>query len=250
MALSMEQWHQRYSEQSAWTASLRDFVFNQIKINSAAAVLEVGCGTGAVLSSLPVSSGQHRIGVDVALEPLLFAQEHSGNAPLVCADGGMLSFPDATFDICFCHYLLLWLADPLRVLREMRRVTRPGGFIAALAEPDYTSRIDFPKTLVELGNIQNTALEAQGVNTSMGRQLPGLFAAAGLHEIQYGISGFQKEAGILPDWFSSEWQILRHDLGDLQTEKELAALQMQDEQAWLEGSRVLWVPTFYAFGRV
>jgi ubiquinone/menaquinone biosynthesis C-methylase UbiE len=250
MALSTEQWHHRYSEQSRWTASLRNFVFQQIDFSNAGTVLEVGCGTGAVLSSLPACSGQLRFGLDISLEPLLFAQKCVVDGALVCADGGRLPFPDGSLDICFCHYLLLWLTDPLPALREMRRVTRTGGYIAALAEPDYASRIDFPPAVSELGNLQNTSLEEQGVNITVGRQLPGIFSAAGLHEIQYGVSGFQKDAGGLPDWFSSEWQTIRHDLKDVQDEAVLEHYQSLDEKAWREGSRVLWVPTFYAFGRV
>ena len=36
-------------------------------------------------------------------------------------------FTNASFDLTFCHYLLLWLKDPLSAIKEMKRVTRPGG---------------------------------------------------------------------------------------------------------------------------
>ena len=46
--------------------------------------------------------------------------------------------PDASFDVVFCRYLLIHIADPLRVVREMMRVARPGGFVVAY-EGDFSS---------------------------------------------------------------------------------------------------------------
>jgi SAM-dependent methyltransferase len=250
MNLTIEQWHERYTEQARWTASLREFIFKQINIGSAGAVLEVGCGTGAVLSSLPDSGKCIRFGLDILLDPLLFARNSPTPSHYLCGDGVHLPFADASFDVTYCHYLLLWLASPLQVLQEMRRVTRPGGYVAALAEPDYSSRLDHPASFQLLGQLQNQALKQQGVDLTAGRKLPGLFSTTGLHDVQSGVSGFQREAGTLPDWFDSEWQIIEHDLQESLPLDQLMALRAQDKLAWLDGSRVLWVPTFYAFARV
>jgi ubiquinone/menaquinone biosynthesis C-methylase UbiE len=46
-------------------------------------------------------------------------------------DATQLPFEDASFDIVFCRYLLIHMADPLKVVREMMRVVRPGGFAVA-----------------------------------------------------------------------------------------------------------------------
>ena len=45
-------WHSRYLQQAAWTRELRTYVFEQAGISSANRILEVGCGTGAILSGL------------------------------------------------------------------------------------------------------------------------------------------------------------------------------------------------------
>ncbi|MCK7482052.1 MAG: class I SAM-dependent methyltransferase [Candidatus Moduliflexus flocculans] len=48
-------WHARYSQQAKWTRNLRAYIFDKIKLDDATRVLEVGCGTGAILSELPAS---------------------------------------------------------------------------------------------------------------------------------------------------------------------------------------------------
>jgi hypothetical protein len=146
--------------------------------------------------------------------------------------------------------LLLWTKSPHKVVAEMKRVTRSGGYVVALAEPDHASRVDHPSTLAPLGNLQSRSLQRQGVNLEMGRYLPDVFSAAGLKEVKFGVSGFQREISGLPNWFDSEWQILEDDLADDLSPEELARYQSLDKQAWMDGSRVLWVPTFYAYSRV
>jgi ubiquinone/menaquinone biosynthesis C-methylase UbiE len=248
MTFSVSQWHQRYVEQSGWTASLRQFVFDQVKLAQAGSVLEVGCGTGAILETLSPTLDHY--GVDIDLDSLQFCHQQRPPYNLVCADGTHLPHPDATFGITFCHYLLLWVKSPLEILQEMRRVTLPGGYVVALAEPDHSARIDYPTELAVLGRMQSESLAAQGANLEIGRQLPGLFAAASFSDIQYGVSGFQRKVGDLPEWFDSEWLTLENDLAGNSAVKDLARINSMDAAAWQDGSRLLWVPTFYAYGKV
>ena len=73
----------------------------------------------------------------------------------------------------------------------MKRVTRPGGTVAALAEPDYGGRIDFPDSLGELGQWQAFALGSQGANPNVGRRLMAEFIAADLDSVESGLMGGQ-----------------------------------------------------------
>jgi len=54
-----------------------------------------------------------------------------------------LPFPDASFDAAFAHTVLEHLSEPLRALKEMRRVLKPGG-VVGVKDPDYGTLLQEP----------------------------------------------------------------------------------------------------------
>ena len=60
-------------EQAAWTAQARAYLFAQANLSKGARLLEVGCGTGAVMSSIPASFNQPAHGLDIDFEYLQIA---------------------------------------------------------------------------------------------------------------------------------------------------------------------------------
>jgi SAM-dependent methyltransferase len=265
-------WHARFTQQAGWTEALRRYLFERAGLAPGQRLLEVGCGTGAVLSSSILQDCQ-LVGLDLDREFLQQAQQNLAAIPrnigytqpsshtltpgihtdrtvaLVQGDAHKLPYGDAAFDIVFCHFLLLWVRDPAQVVGEMRRVTRPGGWVLALAEPDYGGRVDYPEDLIELGRLQEAALRRQGAETRLGRRLSALFHAAGLVEIETGVLGGQWRAAPTAAERQQEWDVLQADLGAAVPSAELSRLRRLDEQAWLRGERALFVPTFYAMGK-
>ena len=63
-------------------------------------------------------------------------KKHNPRLRMTCADGFHLPFRDQRFLITLCHYFLMWVSDPAAVLEEMKRVTRTGGHLVVLAEPE------------------------------------------------------------------------------------------------------------------
>ena len=148
-------WHARYTQQANWTRELRDYLFKRIGLTTAERALEVGCGTGAILSEIQTQSLH---GLDILPAALMEARVHAPAARLTRGDALSLPYPNECFEIVFCHFLLLWVSDPHRALGEMKRVTQPGGYVLALAEPDYSARVDEPTELASLGRWQTESL--------------------------------------------------------------------------------------------
>ncbi|WP_426560929.1 class I SAM-dependent methyltransferase [Angustibacter sp. McL0619] len=94
--------------------------------------LDVGCGPGALTARLV-----ERLGADgvSAVDPSTsFVAALAERLPEVDVHAGAaedLPFGDSVFDVVACQLVVHFMADPLAGLREMRRVCRPGGTVAA-----------------------------------------------------------------------------------------------------------------------
>ena len=159
--LSDRQWDERYRQQAGWTSALREHIYRRIGLASGQRVLEVGCGTGAVTAHLVQNTPVRVFGLDHNAGFLSLAREEQPGAGFICADALNIPFSSGAFDVTLSHMFLLWMREPQRALAEMRRVTRAGGWVLALAEPDYGGRIDYPQELAALGRLQAGALRAR-----------------------------------------------------------------------------------------
>lgn len=238
-------WNERFSQQARWTKSVREYLLSTIHIDPLTHILEVGCGTGAVLNDVAHDHQCFVHGLDVNQSFCEFATRSYQNLFISNSDAHSIPYPTGFFDVVFCHYFLLWLTDAQEVMIEIKRVLKPGGRFFAFAEPDYGARIDHPSPFIRLGKLQTRSLVDQGINPIIGRLLPDLAINTGFEDCRYGVSGYETHSGNLPDWWESEWQTLRFDLENLIDQSELNQLQAYDHQCWLDGNRVLWVPTFY-----
>lgn len=240
-------WHDRYVQQAGWTRDLRNFLFDKAGLKSSQHILEVGCGTGAILSELNSPASPH--GLDLDAGALVEARVHAPGAILVRGDALSLPYADYSFDITFCHFLLLWVPDPLQAAREMARVTRPQGCVLALAEPDHTSRVDKPESLAPLGRWQTEALRKQGADVSFGVHLADTFARAGIEVVETGtIQKSGNEAAVNEQ--EKEWAVIEADLAGSVPDQEIHKMRLFDEEARARGERVLHVPTYFVWGRV
>ena len=248
--LTPQDWHTRFMQQARWTRDLRAHLYPRVGLSNARRVLDVGCGTGALLAEL-----QEQVpllyGIDADRAHLHLAMRNAPGTRLTQGDAHTLPYPNDIFDITLCHFTLLWMNNPARAIREMARVTCPGGVVLALAEPDYGGRVDYPPALSQLGAWQTESLQRQGADPLIGRKLAGIFHGAGLQNVETGVLGGQWVGP--PDWeaWESEWAVLESDIGQTSEVSETSELLKQlDAKAWETGERVLFVPTFYAWGRV
>jgi len=244
-------WHRRFTLQARWTEQIRQYCVNQLHLDSSQRVLEVGCGTGVIGASLQHATGANVVGLDLRQDFLIYARFINPSGRFVQGDALALPFSTASFSCAVCHYFLLWATKPVAALAEMRRVVRPGGWVIALAEPDYGGRIDYPDALAGLGWKQAAALRAQGADTNAGRKLAGWLHQAGLKDVQVGLLGGQwGSAPPSDEELESEYEMFQADLSGSSSPVEVAKLINLDAAAWRKGERILYVPTFYGWGRV
>lgn len=236
-------WHTRYLQQAAWTRNLRTYLFEKAGLADARAVLEVGCGTGAILREL--NSPASLLGLDLEPASLAECRIHASAASLTRGDAHCLPYPDCSFDIVYCHFLLLWVSDPLQVVREMARV---GRVVLALAEPDYSQRIDEPAELKQLGKWQTEALVRQGANPSFGAKLAETFFQAGIRLIETGPIQSAEKKRSAEEW-ENEWTVIQADLEESVPSEDIQKMKGLDEKARRSGERVLHVPTYFAWGK-
>lgn len=248
--MSVEAWHQRFSLQARWTQPLREHLFCLPDRAFDQRVLEVGVGTGAVLQEIASHSGAALHGCDLREDFLARSTVSVPGAALVQADAHDLPYHASGFDLVVCHYLLMWLPEPLSCLMEMKRITRSGGMIAALAEPDYGGRLDYPDRFRDLKKLQIQSLQNQGADPLMGRKLPGLFATLGLNSITSGVYQGRWEEAPSEEETISEWTILQQDLQGFVSEEEIRELKAEERKARAAGTRVVFLPTFYTYGIV
>lgn len=242
--MNLEAWHQRFLVQADWTRDFRRYTLKKFALLADSKILELGCGTGAVLAD-PIYSGAIRFGIDLDCSRLKYFKHLSPDTNLTAADAAALPFRDQRFDLVFCHFLLLWIEDPAIVLLEMQRVLKPGGVLALYAEPDYLGRIDLPAKASNLGQLQNRSLSRQGANLDAGRQLYCDVQKLGLRDLEAGI-------------YNAHW--LLSQTADLQSESailadDLFALGLPDSEIqtylaeWQALQARVYIPTFYAYGR-
>ncbi|MBB4688654.1 methyltransferase domain-containing protein [Amycolatopsis jiangsuensis] len=106
-------------------------------------LLDVGCGPGSITADLAEAVAPGRVrGVeitDAALPEARRTAEARGVAVEFAVDDAYrLSDPDDSYDVTHAHQVLQHLSDPVAALREMRRVTRPGG-VVAVRDADYAA---------------------------------------------------------------------------------------------------------------
>ena len=108
--------------------------------------LDVGCGSGALVVALAVILGEENVaGVDPSEPFVEAARAKVPGARLSVAAAESLPFEDGAFDVTLSQLVVNFLSDPEGGLREMARVTRPGGVVAGCVW-DYGGGMTMLKT--------------------------------------------------------------------------------------------------------
>ena len=95
-------------------------------LDTGGGLLDVGCGAGSV-ADLARASFQRVCGCDLSVHALRHARQRGMAVACVDLNAGVLPYRDSSFDCVTCLEVIEHVVDPLRLLKELRRVLRPHG---------------------------------------------------------------------------------------------------------------------------
>jgi SAM-dependent methyltransferase len=171
-------------------------------------LLDIGCGPGTITADLAelVAPGEV-VAADITPEALAVARRtiKAPNVSFAEADVLALDFPDGSFDIVHAHQVLQHVGDPVRALREMKRVCRPGGLVAA-RDGDYSGFAWYPeKGLKEWLDLYRRIARGNGGEPDAGRRLLNWARAAGFTEVAATSSTWCFATPEDRDWWGGLW---------------------------------------------
>jgi SAM-dependent methyltransferase len=153
-----------------WSRAVAREFLAWLSIPAGSRWLDVGCGTGA-LSTTILSEAQPATitGIDASEGFANYAREQirDERAEFLQADAMALSFPEGRFDASVSGLVLNFLPDPARGLAEMTRVTRPGGTVAVYVW-DYAGKMQLMRYFWDAA----AALDPNASDLDEGRRFP------------------------------------------------------------------------------
>jgi len=206
-------------------------------------VLDIGCGPGTITADLAARVAPGPVtAVDRSTEVLGVAMAEAErrslcNVAFATADVHKLQFPDDSFDVVHAHQVLQHLSDPVQALREMKRVCRPGGIVAA-RDSDYAGFIWHPRVpaLDAWLNLYQQTARANGGEPDAGRLLLSWAIEAGFDDITPTGSTWCYATPVTRDWWGGMWadRILHSTVGrDLLALGLATAAQLEEiSAAW------------------
>lgn len=199
-------------------------------LTSGLRLLDVGCGPGTITADFASRLSPGAVcGVDRAADVIDAARRDHDGAEFVAGDVYSLAFHDASWDVVHAHQLLQHLSDPVAALKEMRRVVRPGGIVAA-RDADYASFTWYPfddRLLRWLALYQEIA-RTNGGEPNAGRRLLSWAQQAGFSQITASASAWCFATTEERAWWGGLW-------ADRMTGSAIAQQAVRERRATVDG---------------
>ncbi len=192
-----------------WRTATNSAGFLLRRLRSGLRVLDVGCGPGTVTADLAdlVAPGPV-VGVDRVAGVVAAAagERRRANLTFAIGDAYALGFADGAFDVVFAHQVLQHVSDPVAVLRELRRVTRTGGLVAA-RDSDYGGFVWSPAdpVLDRWRALHHDLTRRNHAEADAGRFLHRWAHAAGFTEVRTSSSTWTFQTPEERAWWGGLW---------------------------------------------
>ena len=201
-------------------------------VRSGQRVLDVGCGPGALTAELARRAGADKVS---AVEPsgsfATAVRERLPEVDVRQSAAEELPFPGASFAVTLAQLVVHFMADPVRGLREMRRVTVPGGTVAACVWDHAGARGPLAAFWSAARELDPAVTDESGLPGVREGHLASLFTEAGLDGARESTLTVRVRHASFDEW----WQ--RFTLGVGPAGDYVASLPADRHAALREGCR-------------
>jgi SAM-dependent methyltransferase len=164
--------------------------------------LDVGCGPGALTGELVARLGADNVSAADPSEPFVAAiAERYPGVRVEHASAEQLPFGDDAFDAALAQLVVHFMADPVAGLRELARVTRPGGVVAACVWDHAGGQTPIGAFWAAAGELDPAVDDESELPGARVGQLAALMAEAGLGDIEESLLAFTFEHPSFGDWW-------------------------------------------------
>lgn len=239
-----EAWHKWHPTLKTWLGPATDLMLDMAQVKKGQRILDVAAGAGeqSITAAERVGSEGYVLATDLSPRILEFAVELAkekglNNIETKEMDGENLTVPDNSFDIVISRVGLIFFPDQQKALKEMMRVLKPGGFVAAIV---YSTLDKNPFFSTPVSIIRR---RAQLPPPLKGQPGPFSLGADGVLDTAFQQAGFinvkseKVDAPIImpkaKDCVNFEYEsfaALHQMLGDLSVEEKSAAWQEIEEE--------------------
>lgn len=195
----------RLLSQSRFFQSETIELLDSIELPESPRLIDVGCGPLGVLDELALRAGDSGLAVGlekeekfVSLAETELSRTGFGDASVLQGDARDTKLPDHYFDLTHSRLLLVNLPRPQEIVKEMTRITKPGGTLV-LHEVDWTSWIcdPFIDEWERLKEAAQCIWKRNHLDVHLGRKLPAMLRAEGASDIQTRPMTYAWKAGDL-----------------------------------------------------
>lgn len=201
--------HESVLRSHTWRTAANSAAFLLPSLQPGMRLLDVGCGPGTITADLAdlVAPGAV-VGLDASADVIAKAAADHERPNLSFAQGDVyaLDAADGTYDVVFAHQVLQHLSDPVAALREMRRVTRPGGVVAA-RDSDYGAFVWSPAdpVLDRWNDLYHELTTRNRAEADAGRFLHRWAREAGFTEVRVSSSNWTFQTADERAWWGGLW---------------------------------------------
>lgn len=176
--------------------------FAGVSANSGMRVVDVGCGPGALTSELVDRLGADSVAAADPSESFVAAvRERLPDVDIRAAPAETMPFGDGDFDAALAQLVVHFMTDPVAGLREMGRVCRPGGPVAATVWDHAGGRGPLSLFWAAVNEADPGARDESALPGNVEGELEALLERAGLQEVERGELTVTRHYGSFEEWW-------------------------------------------------